>query len=326
MRDIAAARVSDDEHPTGAAGINPSIEVGGRPDRPGLGGGPPLVDWRFPAVGVALAIAVHIFGLTMLVREADTIHINMSPPEPSTPGLCDGQRCMFGEVSRPRRWLDEAPLPEMDLIEVAVIPLLGEKEPDPKALPELVKYEQPETVQDGINIENENPEPQPIPLKENLPKPAEIDKRRKKSLDDILSPRDEDPRKRASALDKIIGNPRGSVYGSDATGKEGDLLLGQVQTELRRQFVVPTSLTDAEIRRLKADVTLKLSAKGDVDGYAFVHRSGNSQFDSAVEAALKRFIPREGGIRKLPQLTPEVVAAINGRRYFFTFDGARLAR
>lgn len=319
----AAARMNDAGR--GLGGVDPSQEGGRRPS-PGADRGGGSVDWRFPAVGVGLAVLVHVFGLTMLVREADSITINMTPVQPGTPGLCDGMRCKFGEVSRPRRWLDEAPLPDMDLIEVAVIPLLGEKEPDPKALPELVKYEQPETVEAGINIENENQEPQPVPLQENLPKPAEVDKRRKKSLDDILAPRDKDPRKRASALDKIIGNPRGSVYGSDATGKEGDLLLGQVQTELRRQFVVPTSLTDAEIRRLKADITLKLSAKGDVEGYSFVRRSGNSQFDSAVEAAIKRFMPREGGVRKLPQLTPEVVTAINGRRYFFTFDGARLAR
>lgn len=304
-------------------GINPSAEAPAR----ATGGSrrPPTVDWRFPMAGAALAIIVHIAGLTMLVKEADGIKMNVEPTQRAA-SLCEGIRCRFGEVSRPRRGLDEAPFAEMDLIEVAVIAQLGEKEPDPKALPELVKYEQPETVQDGINIENEIVEPQPVPFKENLPKPAEVDKRRKKSLDDILAPRDTDPRKRASALDKIIGSPQGSVYGSDPTGKEGDMLLGRVQTELRREFVVPTSLTDSDIRRLKADVTLKLSSSGQVDTYSFVRRSGNSQFDSAVEAAVKRFMPREGGLRKLPELTPEIVSAVNARRYFFTFDGARLAR
>ncbi|GMV41776.1 MAG: hypothetical protein AMXMBFR64_34920 [Myxococcales bacterium] len=321
MRENGAAAI-ERTRPRGP-GIDPSTES---PLPPRSGPRRPSgVDWRFPAAGVVLALIVHAAGLTVLVKEADGIKMNLEPAA-RTPGLCEGIRCGFGEVARPRRGLDEAPYAEMDLIEVAVIAQLGEKEPDPKALPELVKYEQPETVQDGINIENEIVEPQPIPFKENLPKPAEIDKRRKKSLDDILAPRDTDPRKRASALDKIIGSPHGSVYGSDPTGKEGDMLLGRVQTELRRQFVVPTSLTDSEIRRLKADITLKVGGKGDVEGYSFVRRSGNSQFDSAVEAAIKRFMPKEGGLRKLPELPPEVVSAVNARRYFFTFDGARLAR
>jgi outer membrane biosynthesis protein TonB len=295
--------------------------------RPGGGPGRPAgIDWRYPVVGVALALVIHAAGLYILAKEASSIQMAVgSAPGPL--GLCEGARCRFGEVARPRRGLDDAPLAEMDLIEVAVIPQLGMKEPEPQALPELVKYEQPETVEDGINIENEIVEPQPIPHKENLPKPAEVDKRRKKpSLDDILSPRDDDPRKRASALDKIIGNPRGSVYGTDPTGKEGDMLLGQVQNELRRQFVVPTSLTDAEIRRLSADVTLKVDTSGHIDAYSFSRRSGNSQFDSAVEAAVKRFIPKEGGARKLPDLSPEIAQAINARRYFFTFDGKKLVR
>ena len=306
--------------------VSPSDDRAPAPGRP-PDRTPPSIDWRYPLAGVMLAILVHLLLLYTLAKEADSISINLSAG-PQTVGLCDGHRCMFGEVSRPRRGLDEAPVAPMDLIDVAVIPQLGLKEPEPEQLPELVKYEQPETVQDGINIENEDVVPQPIPEKENIPKPAELDRRRKsKSLDDILgAPRDDDPRKRASALDKIIGSPRGSVYGGDPTGKEGDLLLGQVQTELRKQFTVPTSLTDQQIRSMSADVTLKVNAKGEIESYSFVRRSGNAQFDSAVSAALKRFIPAEGGSRRLPELPPEIISNINARRFFFTFDGKKLVR
>ena len=126
------------------------------------------------------------------------------------------------ELGRGRRRLDPGPSTLLDSIQVDVIPALGLKEFNPKELPKLVKYEQPELVEDGVNIKKTPKKAKPIKNKDPKPKPEERDKKKKKEkLEDILSPRDKDPRKKATSLDDIVGDRSGSVFGDDPKGLKG---------------------------------------------------------------------------------------------------------
>lgn len=280
------------------------------------------LDRRTLVTSAIVAALVHVGLAAVLQMSASAEHLPTDSYRAPVRGLCDGRRCPHQEVSVGRQTLDPGPAPELDLLEVALIPALGLKEPDPRQLPELVKYEQPETVQDGINIKNKKVEPKKIPRKENLPKPAEVDKRRKaNSLDDLLAPRDDDPRKRASQLDRIIGTSRGSVHGSGATAKAGDPELAKLQRELQRRIVVPQMIPDAELRKLRFKFKLKLNADGTVEEFSVLRKSKSSQFNTAARAAIMRFMPRQGGTSRLPNIPDELRLNINAGHFHFVIDG-----
>jgi len=230
------------------------------------------------------------------------------------------------EVGRGRRKLDPGPSYLFDSIQVDVIPALGLKEFNPKELPKLVKYEQPEMIEDGVNIEKKNKKPKKIKHKDPKPKPEERDKKKKKQkLDDILSPRDNDPRKKATALDDIVGDRSGSVYGTDPKGLKGDPALTKIQEALTGKFKTPTVIPDKVIRTLKSKVSIQLTAAGAITGFK-ARSSGNPHFDTAVKQAIQRFMPKEGGSARLASVPDNVRAAINDRKVTFVFDGAKLRR
>ena len=230
------------------------------------------------------------------------------------------------ELGRGRRRLDPGPSTLLDSIQVDVIPALGLKEFNPKELPKLVKYEQPELVEDGVNIKKTPKKAKPIKNKDPKPKPEERDKKKKKEkLEDILSPRDKDPRKKATSLDDIVGDRSGSVFGSDPKGLKGHPSLTKIQEALTGKFKTPTVIPDKEIRTLKSKVSIQVDSKGAIQGFK-ARPSGNPHFDTAVKQAIQRFMPSEGGSSRLPTIPPEIETAINSRKVKFVFDGAKLRR
>ncbi|MFH1529121.1 MAG: TonB C-terminal domain-containing protein [Pseudomonadota bacterium] len=238
-----------------------------------------------------------------------------------------GRRGRAAGWNRDRRGLDFPPRDEEVLVAM-LIPRLGGKKAEPKELPRLVKYEQPEKFEDAVNIRENTPEEAKELKKAAKQKKAELDKRRKKrpSLTDLIdAPEDDDPRKRAVQLDSIIGVNHGSVHGVGTEGKAGDVYLGQIERNIRLSFIVPVFLTEEELKRLKVDVMItRIDEKGHVLSYRVTRKSGNPAYDGAAIDAIRRFVPAEGGSKTLPAPPPEMLDLINRRGVLVKLEGSKL--
>ncbi len=281
------------------------------------------------AISLIATLAVHV-GLAWMLHRQDNVQRDPIRELPRSPAqLCGDRRCPSPEVPLPRRGIDIGPPPDVQTIEVAVIAALGYKEPIPRELPRLVKYEQRRKVQAGINIDKKNEKPKEVENKQNKPKEAELDKRRKKeqTLDDILdAPEDDDPRKRATALDKIVGQKDGSVHGTDPRSMKGHPALTRLQGALQSEMAAPQMIPADALRKLKTRVRLQLDYTGAIRKFSIIKTSGNKHFDTAVRQAVQRFMPSSGGSRRLPAIPDPIRNAINGGKVNFVFDGARLRR
>jgi len=237
-----------------------------------------------------------------------------------------GRRGRAAGWNRDRRGLDFPPREE-EVLQAMLIPKLGAKKADPKKLPRLVKYEQPEKFEDAVNIENEIEEAVEL-KKDRKRKKAELDRRRRKrpSLGELIdAPEDDDPRKRAVQLDSIIGVKHGSVHGRGTEGRAGDVYLGKVEQSLRRSFVVPVFLTEEELKRLRVDVKIiRIDQGGRVKKYRVARRSGNSAYDGAALDAIRRYVPSEGGSKTLPAPPLEMLELINRRGILVKLEGRKL--
>ena len=89
-----------------------------------------------------------------------------------------GRRGRAAGWTRERRGLDFPPR-ENEVLEAMLIPKLGGKKVDPRKLPKLVKYEQPEKHEDAVNIRMETAEKKKL-KKAARRKKAELDRKRKK--------------------------------------------------------------------------------------------------------------------------------------------------
>ena len=238
----------------------------------------------------------------------------------------EGRRGLAKGWSRDRRGLDFGPREE-EVLEAMLVPKLGRMKADPKKLPRLVKYEQPEKFEDGVNIRMDNPLPKDI-KKDKRHKKARLDKRRKKraSLGELIdAPEDDDPRKRPQMLDRIIGVEGGSVHGSGVEGRAGDVYLGRLERSLRQSFVVPVFLTEEELKRLRVDVMIiKIDAKGHVLKYRVSRKSGNSAYDGAALGAIRRYVPSEGGSKSFPMPPAEMLDLINRRGVLVKLEGRKI--
>lgn len=238
----------------------------------------------------------------------------------------EGRRGRAAGWSRERRGLDFPPRDDEVLVAM-LIPKLGNMKADPRKLPKLVKYEQPDKFEDAVNIREETAETKKL-KKAARRKKAELDRKRKKrpSLGELIdAPEDDDPRKRAVQLDSIIGVGHGSVHGSGTEGKAGDVYLGQVERSLRQSFVVPVFLTEAELKRLRVDIMIiQIDDKGRIKKYRVSRKSGNSAFDGAALDAIRRYVPSEGGSKTLPAPPPEMLDLVNRRGVLVKLEGRKL--
>ncbi|MBM4395871.1 MAG: TonB C-terminal domain-containing protein [Deltaproteobacteria bacterium] len=242
--------------------------------------------------------------------------------------LCEGVRCAEKPIRSDRRGTDEGPVADLGIIEATVIPVLGHAEPKPGELPKLVKYEQPEKIEEAVNVSRENPTPAEVPNKADRAKKAETDRSRSGGLASLLgAPEDDDPRKRPTALDKIVGQRDGSVYGSGTQWTQGNVYGGKVALAIRQQFTVPPYLSDADLRKLRVRIRItKLSESGEVQGFDLVERSSDNGFNSAAMQAIKRFVSREGGTARLPSPDAATLSYINRAGMVIDLDGALFRR
>ncbi len=294
------------------------------------GGEETLAIRRRIVAAAAVALGVHLALGAVLYASASSTGGSWARPiaGASWARLCEhGRRCPFAERRIRRRLPDPGPMATLDLVEVALVPRLGRRKRRPHELPRHVQYEQPKVHPKAVNIRRDNPSPKPV-RKAAKPHEAMLDRHRKRplSLDDILDvPPDEDPRKRPTRLDDIIGTPQGSPGGT-ADEAAVNRAIALLERALRRRFVVPASLSDRELRKLRVKVRIEMAPDGSIRRYQILRPSPNALFNRAAEAAVQAFAPKFGGTARLPHVPDEIRDRINAGRILFVFDGRYLHR
>ncbi|MDB4967214.1 MAG: TonB family protein [Myxococcales bacterium] len=139
-------------------------------------------------------------------------------------------------------------------------------------------------------------------------KPAEIKVARDLDalphIDDKKKPEDVDPLKKTHAevfkhLDDQEGveaSNEGSLSGSragTATEAKGDPYILSIVDQVGTAWLLPTTIKPADLLTLSADVCLRIGPDGTIVKYDLERGSGNSQFDSSLEATLSQ-------LKKLP--------------------------
>jgi TonB family protein len=82
------------------------------------------------------------------------------------------------------------------------------------------------------------------------------------------------------------GDPNG-----DAAQQEGERYFGLLNAVVKRNYDVSSTIDEAERRRLRAEVALRIGPGGELLEVDLSKSSGNEQFDSAVLAAVKKAAP-----------------------------------
>lgn len=107
----------------------------------------------------------------------------------------------------------------------------------------------------------------------------------KKSLFDALNKTG----KQGKAED-LEGREDGDVNGDSAT-QEGERYFGLLSSVVKRNYDVSNTIDEAERRRLKAEVALRIGNAGELLEASITKSSGNDLFDSAVIGAVKKASP-----------------------------------
>lgn len=138
-------------------------------------------------------------------------------------------------------------------------------------------------------------------------------------IEDKKEPKDVDPLKKTHAeqfknlqddTEGVQPSNEGSLTGSragTATEAKGDPYILQLVDQIGTAWTVPTTIKDAELANLTADACLTISESGALTSYKIVRKSGNSQFDSSLDAALST-------IKKLPPPPDRDIATPRGPR------------
>jgi colicin import membrane protein len=84
-----------------------------------------------------------------------------------------------------------------------------------------------------------------------------------------------------------VGQENGSPEGTASSAEEGDTYFGAVQAEILAHYTLPSIISERERMSLKATIIAWIGPDGTILKYTFDHRSGNAQFDSALERAIK---------------------------------------
>jgi len=283
-----------------------------------------LSEQKAVRAGVVLTIAVHVTAL-LVFSLLDSSNGLADTTRSRKFYLCNGgtMRCPLPPAKPVMRGIELSLSGRLDVIEAVVVPRLGMAEKQ-AGLPKLQKYEQPDKIQDAVNIDRDNPTPEEIKNKAAKEKKAELDKRRKNPLENILgAPEDDDPRKRATSLDRIVGVAEGSTWGSGTEVKPGNIYAGRVAMLFKQNFVVPTSIPKDQLATLKMRVHIqRIGPKGDILEYRILAKSTNQPFNLAGEALIQKFTSKEGGKLSLPEPDPQTLGYINQHGIVVDLDGS----
>ena len=203
------------------------------------------------------------------------------------------------------------------------------KEPDPKKLPELQTYEQPELVEEGINVETPVEKVRPLPYKEFKARKARLDKRRRKRKDPFkrLKLFDEDPRKRPTKFEKITGRLDGNPYGRGVDQDKFDTYFAKMAYALYNRFDVSSSMSKDTIRKQLVRIRVtQMSADGLILRYHIKRRARLKAFTMSAMACIRNFVPAEGGRFRLPPPDTDILEFINKKGIIIDLDGRLLQK
>lgn len=163
--------------------------------------------------------------------------------------------------------------------------LLPRKEEPPPPPPKKVEAAPtptppaPEPAKVAVAIPGVKPEPAPKPT------PQKGEDRRNKLFGafDKFSKASKPPEELDGAED---GDPNG-----DSATAEGERYFGLLSSQVRRHYNVADTIPENERMYLKAQVAMRLNRTGEVIDAKLAKASGNTLFDSAVLAAVKKASP-----------------------------------
>ncbi|GMU63368.1 MAG: hypothetical protein AMXMBFR34_51310 [Myxococcaceae bacterium] len=150
--------------------------------------------------------------------------------------------------------------------------LLPRKEPEPPPPP-------PKPAEVAVQAPAPPPNAVKIPSKDAKPEKAPD---LKKSLFDAFS--------KASKPAELEGAADGDPLGDSAV-QEGERYHGLLQAVVKRNYDVSDTIPEAERRTLRAQVSMRIDAHGEVLDVRLAKASGNDLFDAAVLAAVKKASP-----------------------------------
>lgn len=81
------------------------------------------------------------------------------------------------------------------------------------------------------------------------------------------------------------GSLTGSKAGTATEAKGDPYIIGLVD-KIGSAWSVPTTIRDDELKELTSEVCLTIAPNGELTSFKVIRKSGNSQFDSSLEAAL----------------------------------------
>ncbi len=240
------------------------------------------------------------------------------------------KRWRHGELAFERRPIEEdcdsipECHPDIEPVTIKVqVATLGMKEPDPKKLPEIQKFEEPEHVETAVNVEETPQRFKPKTLQDFKRRKEQLDKRRKRQKRKLrnLFNLDDDPRANATRLQDKFGLQSGDVRGVGFTQSELDTYYAKLALELHRRFFVPASLSRGQLKDKKLYVIIKVATDGTIIAYKLSRGTGHKGFRLAAVAAIKQFMPQEGGQFRLPS-PPDGVGKALRKGVKVLFDGS----
>ena len=286
-------------------------------------------------VGVLVTVLMHA-GLAagyMAYREAESLRTqaklgsaSSQAPRKEEPLLCGGRRCARLESRQRRREPEPTPVTAPEILDAAIVPALGNVIADPKKLVEIETFERPEVVEDAVNLTKEAAQLRELIKRPEAAAALKDPKNKDSSLKELLSDEPLDPRARAKDLSRLTGVKEGEIGGQGTEVRLGSVYSSKVSKEIEKVFKVPPFLDEATLKTLKVRIQIsRMTFDGAIEDYRIVSKSGDKSYDDAAIAAIRQFVPREGGSKRLPTPDPEVLRFINAKGLTLTLDG-RLAR
>jgi TonB family protein len=154
-----------------------------------------------------------------------------------------------------------------------------EEAPPPPPAAEKVETPAPPAVDTAVKV----PSPDAAPQKPSEKK--EGAKEAKKSLFDAFA-----KTAKPGKAEELEGRADGDING-DSAQQEGERYFGLLNAVVKRNYDVSNTIDEAERRRLRAVVMLRIGHGGELIQAELSKPSGNPLFDSAVMGAVKKAAP-----------------------------------
>jgi hypothetical protein len=160
-----------------------------------------------------------------------------------------------------------------------LLPRKEEEAPPPVQKVEEVAAPTPKVADTAVKIPTKDAKPEKSTDKKDGAKDA------KKSLFDAFNKTG-----KAGKPEELEGDENGDPNG-DSAKQEGERYFGLLNSVVKRNYDVSSTIDEAERRRLRAEVALRIGPAGELLDVSLTRPSGNELFDSAVIGAVKKAAP-----------------------------------